>query len=110
MNTPVVLKPRLTEKSYAVSQERNTYVFDVPTSANKHDVARAVASQYGVKVVGVRLANSAGKKVRSIRRGGRSIKRYERPGVRKAYVTLDSKDKLPLFAGTDETKNKGKES
>lgn len=108
MNKVVALKPRLTEKAYALSEERNTYVFDVPPEANKHDVARAVAGQYKVKVSSVRLANAAGKNVRSIRRKGRSIRRFQRSDIRKAYVTLAGDDKLPLFASAEESEKPAK--
>jgi ribosomal protein L23 len=35
-NLETVLKPRMSEKAYGVSQLRNTYVFDVTGDTNKH--------------------------------------------------------------------------
>lgn len=93
----IVLRPRLSEKTYALSQARNTYVFEVPANANKHEVKAAVAAQFAVSVTGVRLTNIAGKAKRAYRKRGRSIS-ATRSGVSKAYVTLAEGNTLPIFA------------
>jgi ribosomal protein L23 len=98
MKTVLTLHPRMSEKSYGLSEALNTYVFDVPTSANKHDIAAAVAKQYGVKVQKVTVAASAGKTRRIVKKGGRSIYKGNSSPVRKAYVRLGEGDKLPIFA------------
>ena len=67
----MALKPRVSEKAYALSENDNTYVFDVPADANKHDIAKAVTAQYEVKVNIVRMATVPGKSVRSYRNRGR---------------------------------------
>ena len=38
----MVITPRISEKSYGLSRQ-NVYVFDVPMSANKAEVARELA-------------------------------------------------------------------
>lgn len=101
MSKTLLLKPRMSEKAYGLSEQGNTYVFDVPTTANRHTVGDAVASQYKVGVVSVRIASTARKPVRSRAKRGRNIA-SSRSGVRKAYVTLVSGDKLPIFAGSEE--------
>src|SRR2546421_22041 len=98
MSKTMVLKPRVSEKTYALSEERNAYVFEVPAATSKHEVAKAVAAQYEVGVVNVRMASVPGKKLRSYRRRGRVTHRGFRSGIRKAYVTLKEGDKLPIFA------------
>lgn len=96
------LKPRVSEKGYALSEQRNTYIFDVPKEFNRFEVAKAVAEQYEVTVVSTRLANVTGKPKRSLRGGGRSQRRVQRSDIRKAYVTLKDGDKLPFFDSAKE--------
>ena len=106
----LVLKPRLSEKSYGLSQVRNTYAFDVDASANKHLVARAVAEQYDVTVINVNIANIAGKNKRTfLNRRGKFV-RGQRSDVKKAYVTLKTGDKLPIFAQEEEAEAKAEKA
>ncbi|MBA2279363.1 50S ribosomal protein L23 [Candidatus Saccharibacteria bacterium] len=93
-----VLKPRVSEKAYAMSQAENikTYVFVVSTSANKHSVARAITAQYGVVVTNVRTTTTKGKTKQSYRKGGRPVAGV-RSDIKKAYVTLRAGESLPLF-------------
>ncbi len=99
----VTLKPRISEKGYAVSERHNTYIFDVPTDANKFDIGNAVASQFDVEVIGVRVAGVPGKAVRAYRQRGRRSINAKRSDVRKAYVTLKAGDKLPIFAAVEDS-------
>lgn len=101
-NLTTVLKPRMSEKAYGVSQLRNTYVFDVEGDSNKHSVARAVSEQYAVTVTGVRVVNLKGKTKRTVRKGGRPTMGRQ-SDVKKAYVTLKAGDTLPIFAAIEET-------
>lgn len=94
-----LLKPRLSEKSYATSQATNTFALDVPSELNKHEIAAAVEKQFEVKVKGVRIVNRKGKQKRVMNTTG---KRYtNRQGVqsdiKKAYVTLMAGSHLPFF-------------
>jgi len=94
-----LLKPRLSEKSYATSQATNTFVLDVPSTLNKHEVAAAVEKQFEVKVSTVRIVNRKGKTKRVMNTTG---KRYaNRSGtqsdIKKAYVTLAAGSHLPFF-------------
>lgn len=99
----LVLRPRLSEKAYALSEQHNTYVFDVPALVNRFDIANAVSGQYGVNVASVRLAGIPGKAVRSYRNRGRRSISSKRSDLRKAYVTLKKGDKLPIFAAIEES-------
>lgn len=101
MSLSLILKPRVSEKAYGLSQVRNTYVFDVERSANKHTIARAVEAQYEVTVTEVNIMNAKGKAKRTVRKGGRpTIGRTS--DVKKAYVTLKDGDSLPIFAAVEE--------
>ena len=88
MDKTIVLKPRLSEKSYGLSQKHNTYVIDVSGDVNKHSVARAVAAQFDVVVTKVNIANIDGKAARVVSKGGRRVSKGHRSDVKKAYVTL----------------------
>ncbi|OGL38588.1 50S ribosomal protein L23 [Candidatus Saccharibacteria bacterium RIFCSPLOWO2_01_FULL_49_22] len=96
----------MSEKAYSLSEEHNTYVFDVPAQANKQMVAEAVAVQYQVSVDSVRIAKTAAKTRRSIKRRGRNIYRGESSGIRKAYVRLAKDQTLPIFAADKEAEAK----
>lgn len=104
MPKSLLLKPRLSEKAYALSEQANTYVFDIPAGANRHTVAIAIASQYEVEVQTVKITRTAAKPLRSYKKGGRNIA-SQRSGVKKAYVTLKEGSKLPFFAAEDKTKD-----
>lgn len=104
-NMSIVLKPRMSEKAYGVSQLRNTYVFDVDGAANKHTVARAVSEQYSVTVLTVRVINVKGKVKRTVRKGGRPTMGRQ-SDTKKAYVTLKAGDTLPIFAAMEDAEAK----
>lgn len=92
----MLIRPRLSEKSYAVAQANQTYVFDVPASANKQQIAKAVADQYKVGVVGINTLNRIGKTKRSLRRRAQPVTGQEKT-TKLAYVTLKDGDKIPVF-------------
>lgn len=101
MSKTIPLKPRMSEKTYASSQANNTFVFDVPNSINKHEIARAVSAQFDVTVTGVRVVILKGKTKKSYRKGGRSVV-GNRSDTKKAYVTLKDGDSIPVFAAIEE--------
>ncbi len=109
MPKAVALKPLMSEKSYALSEERNTYVFAVPPNVNRHEVAKAVAGQYTVTVESVRISALPSKNKRTYKRRGRLVHRGTTTPIRKAYVRLKAEDKLPIFAASDEQNKKSKE-
>ena len=101
--------PRVSEKAYAMSQRENvkTYVFEVPVSANKPNIARAITLQFDVVVTSVRTTTAKGKVKQSYRKGGRPIT-GTRSDVKKAYVTLRAGDALPIFV--EEAKEEEKQA
>lgn len=94
--------PRISEKTYASAQS-NTYVFNVPTAANKQQIADAVAAEYGVKVVDVRIVNVKGKPVRASRGKRANPGTALRTTVKKAYVRLAEGSSINVF-NEEETK------
>lgn len=101
MEKHIVLKPRLSEKTFMLSQQTNTYVVEVPTNTSRDLVAKAVQAQFGVTVASVNIVNIKGKTKRTVRKGGRPTM-GKRSDVKKAYVTLKAGDKLPFFAEIEE--------
>lgn len=99
MNTTILLKPRVSEKTFAVSQN-SVYVFDVPTSSNKTEIAKAVTSTYGVAVESVKTITIKGKAKRFYRKG--KFENGTRSDIKKAYVTLKNGAKLPIFEAIEE--------
>lgn len=91
----MILRPRLSEKSYALSQQ-HTYVFDVPSSANKQQIAAAVATQFKVSVVSVNAQRRQGKTKRSVRKGAQPVLGQEKT-TKRAFVTVKSGDKIAMF-------------
>jgi large subunit ribosomal protein L23 len=77
----VLLKPRISEKSYAAMQF-GKYTFDVLPDANKIEIRKAVEAAFGVVVVSVNTIPVRGKERR--RRSGRGFD----PERKKAIVTL----------------------
>lgn len=101
----MVITPRISEKSYGLSRQ-NIYVFDVPMSANKAEVARELAQEYpDIEIADIRLMITKGK-VKSVNRGKRA-----RPGLtkrsdtKKAYVTV-SKGQIEVFKDLTESEEK----
>jgi large subunit ribosomal protein L23 len=95
----IILKPRVSEKSYAQSANR-VFIFDVDTDLNKHQIAEAVAKTYEVTVTGVRIVVQKGKEKRYYRN-----RRYEngvRSDIKKAYVTLKEGQSIPIFASVEQ--------
>ncbi len=108
MSKTMTLKPRMSEKAYATSVAKNTYVIDVPTDATKLTVAAAVEAQFDVKVKSVRVVLAKGKTKRTVRKGGRPTM-GQRSDVKKAYVTLKDGQSLPFFAEVEAEANAAKE-
>jgi len=91
----LLITPRMSEKAYAASQN-GTYVFVVPDTANKQEVAAAVAAQHSVTVLDVNIVRSKGKKVRT-HRGRGKFATGTRADVKKAYVRLKEGDSITVF-------------
>ena len=107
MSKTTSLQPRLNEKTYALSTDR-VFVFNIAKGTNKHDVIRAVETQFEVKVAKVNIANVKGKAKRTMSLNG---KRYlnsngSRSDMAKAYVTLQEGHSLPFFDAVEEAEEK----
>lgn len=102
----ILVTPRATEKAYRLVTAQNTYVFNVPTSANKQQIVEAVQAQYdGVKVASVKTVLQSGKSVRFSRGKRRYPGTTTRQDTKKAYVTL-SEGKIKVFEQDAEKEKK----
>lgn len=90
----ILKRPRITEKGSRMSEQNPVVTFEVPLNANKTEIAKAVASVFGVEVVEVRTAVMRGK----IKRRGRTM--GKRPNWKKAMVTLAKGQEIDFFGGS----------
>jgi large subunit ribosomal protein L23 len=93
MKTPhdIILAPVVSEKSYDLIEERNTYTFEVDTRSNKEQIRDAVETVFDVTVLRVNTMNRKGKRKRT------GYKMGKRKDVKRAVVTLAEGDTIDLF-------------
>jgi large subunit ribosomal protein L23 len=91
-NGKILLSPRITEKGAYLS-EHGAYVFNVHSSATKHEIARAVASLFKVTPRKVTTITVPRKRVltRGTNRTGKTA------GGKKAYVFLKKGETIELI-------------
>lgn len=90
----IIYRPIVTEKISNL-QEKGVYAFEVDLSANKIDIARAVAKKFNVTVVNVRTMNIKGKTKTQMTKKGRFA--GKRSHYKKAVITLKEGEKIDLF-------------
>ncbi|MBM4420375.1 MAG: 50S ribosomal protein L23 [Chloroflexi bacterium] len=89
-NPLVLLRPVITEKSMTATAV-GRYTFEVETSADKRQIAEAVAEAFKVDVVAVNVSTVKGKTRRFGRRTGK------RSDWKKAIVTLAEGQKIERY-------------
>lgn len=100
MNAVISLKPHLSEKSFALSQANNVYVFEVPSSVNKITVKTAVEAQFKVNVTNVRIIVAKGKVKKSYQKRNRPVD-GKRSDKKHALVTVAKGGVIPFFEADD---------
>ncbi|MEV6106291.1 50S ribosomal protein L23 [Streptomyces sp. NPDC051940] len=88
----ILLKPVVSEKSYALLDE-NKYTFFVDPRANKTQIRQAVEAVFQVTVVSVNTINRQGKRKRTRTGFGK------RANTKRAIVTLAEDDRIDIFGG-----------
>ncbi len=81
--------PRITEKA-SMLQEKNVFVFNVPLTATKRSVAKAVEAQYKVHPVKVNMVRVLAKNVIVRNKAGKTNR------GKKAYVFLKKGETIKL--------------
>ena len=101
VNSEILIKPVMSEKSNQLVESVNKYVFQVSLSSNKINIKKAVESRFGVKGKKVATIRQRGKiKNTSIKSGGKVIRTSGyRKETKKAIVTLIDGDKIDLVGG-----------
>jgi large subunit ribosomal protein L23 len=95
--TQVIIRPVVTEKSYALAEARK-YVFRVHPDAHKTQIRQAVEQLFPeVKVVEVRTMSVKSKPKRRGLTSGRTRQ------WKKAIVQVRPEDEIPIFAGLEGT-------
>ena len=88
----VLVKPVVSEKSYALLDE-NKYTFIDAPGSNKTQIKQAVEAVFSVKVTGVNTINRHGKRKRTKAGFGK------RKDTKRAIVTLAEGDRIDIFGG-----------
>jgi large subunit ribosomal protein L23 len=87
----VIKRPIISEKSTALAELGNRYVFEVAPAANKQEIRDAVQRLFNVTVREIRTLIVHGK----VKRAGRS--ETKRANWKKAIVTLGEGQKIDFF-------------
>ena len=87
----VIIKPIISEKSTALQEVANRYVFQVSPRANKQEIRDAVQRLFNVNVKEVRTMIIHGK----VKRAGKLM--AKKPNWKKAIVTLGANQKIDFF-------------
>ena len=87
----IVFEPVVSEKSYDLIQDFNTYTFIVDKRANKTEIKQAIAEIFDVRVVRVNTINRKGK----VKRTG--WKMGKRSDTKRALVTLAVGSSIDIF-------------
>jgi large subunit ribosomal protein L23 len=87
----IILAPVVSEKSYQLIEDHNTYTFEVDPRASKEQIRDAVEKVFGVRVLRVNTMNRQGKRKRYGYKMGR------RKDIKRAVVTLAEGDSIDLF-------------
>lgn len=97
-----IIKPIISEKSFAEAKAYNKYTFLVSKDANKTDIKNAIEKLFGVKVEKVYTNNVKEKKLRQTRLGRQNLDL----SYKKARVKLPQDQKIDIFE-EDTKKEKG---
>jgi large subunit ribosomal protein L23 len=87
----IIFEPIVSEKSYDLIEEENTYTFVVDRRSNKTEIKQAIATIFDVEVVSVNTMNRKGK----LKRTGYML--GKRKDTKRALVKLADGDKIDIF-------------
>ncbi len=87
----IIFQPVVSEKSYDLVSDNNSYTFIVDRRSNKTEIKQAIQQIFDVKVVSVNTMNRQGKKKRT----GWTI--GKRKDTKRAVVTLADGDSIDVF-------------
>lgn len=94
----VLRRPIVTEKTNYMVTKLHQYVFEVADDANRTMVKDAVEKLFNVNVLRVNIINAPAKRSRRARSRRLLIRNAE---YKKAVVTLNPEDRIPIFEGVE---------
>ena len=92
----ILLKPLVTEKMMAQSEDLNRFGFLVEKRANKIQIKKAIENMYGVTVESVNTMRYGGKVKSRFTRGG--VQTGKTNSIKKAIVTLIEGDTIDFYS------------
>jgi large subunit ribosomal protein L23 len=87
----IIFEPVVSEKSYDLVEETNSYTFVVDRRSNKTEIKKAIQTIFDVQVVSVNTMNRQGKRKRT----GYTL--GKRKDTKRAVVTLAEGDSIDVF-------------
>jgi large subunit ribosomal protein L23 len=87
----IIFEPIVSEKSYDLIEDENTYTFVVDRRSNKTEIKQAIATIFDVEVVSVNTLNRKGK----LKRTGYML--GKRKDTKRALVKLADGDTIDIF-------------
>ena len=87
----IIIEPVVSEKSYDLVSDNNTYTFIVDPRTNKTEIKQAIEEIFEVRVVSVNTMNRQGKQKRT----GWTV--GKRKDTKRALVTLATGDSIDVF-------------
>lgn len=91
----IIIKPVVTEKMTAATENLNRFGFIVDRTANKVQIKKAVESMYGVTVTDVRTMNYSGKS--KTRYTKTAIVSGRTPSYKKAIIAVAEGETIDLY-------------
>lgn len=91
----VLIRPLITEKTSADSEDNNRFSFVVANDANKIEIRKAVEKKYNVDVTGVRTINVDGKKRSRFTKTG--IVKGRSRSFKKAIISVAEGQTIDLY-------------
>ena len=92
----VIIKPLITEKMTAMSEQKNRYGFVVDRKADKLQIKKAIESLYGVEVESVNTLIQRGKNTSRYTKSG--FIKGKKNTFKKAYVQLKGDHTIDIFS------------
>jgi large subunit ribosomal protein L23 len=92
----IIIRPIITEKATADSEDRNRFAFEVAAEANKLEIKSAIEDLYGVSVEKVRTMVMPGKK--KFRYTKQGVTRGNSGKYKKAIVEVQSGETIDLYS------------
>jgi large subunit ribosomal protein L23 len=87
----IIRMPVVSEKSYDMVEDHNTYTFLVDPRSSKTEIKQAIQTIFGVKVTRVNTMNRQGKRKRT------GWVKGKRSDTKRAMVTLAAGDEIDIF-------------